>query len=58
MTEESPSAAADGTSDEAPGPAGEEEPVGTTDAGDGVEIPKQQGADEAADSETGEGART
>ncbi|MEY9994812.1 hypothetical protein ABIE67_006844 [Streptomyces sp. V4I8] len=28
------------------------------DADDGVEIPKQQSADEAADSEAGEGART
>lgn len=33
------------------------EPV-EADAEDGVEIPKQQSADEAADSEAGEGART
>ncbi|MEV8432735.1 hypothetical protein PGH47_31465 [Streptomyces sp. HUAS 31] len=29
-----------------------------SDGDDGVEIPKQQSADEAADSEAGEGART
>ncbi|WKX72968.1 gliding motility protein [Streptomyces sp. XD-27] len=57
-TEEVPSAATEDTAAEDTGPTGEEEPVGTTDAGDGVDIPKQQGADEAADSEAGEGART
>ncbi|MFD7392369.1 hypothetical protein ACFV46_28290 [Streptomyces sp. NPDC059852] len=38
----------------APAAAADTEGTGTDD---GVEIPKQQSADEAADSETGEGAR-
>ncbi|MBK3580150.1 hypothetical protein JHN63_41455 [Streptomyces sp. MBT65] len=43
--------------------AGVQEAAGTTateavEAADGVEIPKQQSAEEAADNEAGEGART
>ncbi|MGG8406614.1 hypothetical protein ACM614_08295 [Streptomyces sp. 12297] len=56
-------AAAEETS--APAPAEEPQAVGAeattareVTATEGVEIPKQQSADEAADSETGEGART
>ncbi|WP_406006374.1 hypothetical protein OG440_09340 [Streptomyces sp. NBC_00637] len=40
-----------------PEPENTTEPVVVT-ATDGVEIPRQQSADEAADSEAGEGART
>jgi hypothetical protein len=46
---------------EANGPAEAAEAKGETDAdtsGEGVEIPQQQSAEEAADSEAGEGART
>ncbi|WP_263972004.1 hypothetical protein [Streptomyces resistomycificus] len=40
--------------EETAAPAAEE----SAGSGDGVEIPKQQSAGEAADSEAGEGART
>ncbi|MFH8700834.1 hypothetical protein [Streptomyces chartreusis] len=45
-----------GSAEEAAQPSASES--APADGDDGVEIPKQQSADEAADSEAGEGART
>ncbi|MEV7611363.1 gliding motility protein [Streptomyces sp. NPDC089799] len=51
--EAAPAAETDGAAESAAA-----EPAGEAAAAEGVEIPKQQSAAEAADSGTGEGART
>ncbi|MEU1403751.1 hypothetical protein ABZ471_15510 [Streptomyces sp. NPDC005728] len=56
--EAAPAAEATGTTEEGrEGAAAEPEAAGAATA-EGAEIPKQQSADEVADSEAGEGART
>ncbi|MFE6843074.1 gliding motility protein [Streptomyces sp. NPDC057686] len=53
LTTESEAAVAENETETGAEPAGSE-----ASAPEGVEIPKQQSAEKAADSETGEGART